>query len=114
MAFFDAQPAGRLLNRFSKDTEAADISLRENLAYWISETCALQLAVPPLFLLLNRASSSLVTFLVLNPHTSMPCILEHLEHVLHVTPWHTLGCSRHTMTAIRLSCSADAVQVEVT
>ena len=40
MAFFDAQPAGRLLNRFSKDTEAADILLRENLAYWISETCA--------------------------------------------------------------------------
>ena len=40
MSFFDAQPAGRLLNRFSKDTEAADILLRENLAYWISETCA--------------------------------------------------------------------------
>ena len=40
MAFFDAQPAGRLLNRFSKDTEAADILLRENTAYWISETCA--------------------------------------------------------------------------
>ncbi len=40
MAFFDAQPAGRLLNRFSKDTESADILLRENLAYWISETCA--------------------------------------------------------------------------
>jgi len=40
MSFFDAQPAGRLLNRFSKDTEAADILLRENTAYWISETCA--------------------------------------------------------------------------
>ena len=40
MAFFDSQPAGRLLNRFSKDTEAADISLRENLEYWIFEACA--------------------------------------------------------------------------
>ena len=52
MSFFDAQPAGRLLNRFSKDTEAADILLRENLAYWISETCALSL--PCVLLLLSR------------------------------------------------------------
>ena len=40
MSFFDSQPAGRLLNRFSRDTEAADILLRENLAYWIYEVCA--------------------------------------------------------------------------
>ena len=40
MSFFDAQPAGRLLNRFSRDTEAADILLRENVAYWIYEVCA--------------------------------------------------------------------------
>lgn len=27
MAFFDSQPLGRLLNRFTKDTEAVDVEL---------------------------------------------------------------------------------------
>ncbi len=33
MAFFDTNPAGRLLNRFSKDTEATDMSLGESITW---------------------------------------------------------------------------------
>jgi ABC-type multidrug transport system fused ATPase/permease subunit len=53
MSFFDAQPAGRLLNRFSRDTEAADILLRENLAYWISEACAFPVNPRPSMVMLS-------------------------------------------------------------
>ena len=33
MAFFDTNPAGRLLNRFSKDTEATDVALGESITW---------------------------------------------------------------------------------
>ena len=36
MSFFDAQPAGRLLNRFSKDTEATDVQVQETIAWTVT------------------------------------------------------------------------------
>ncbi len=36
MSFFDAQPAGRLLNRFSKDTEATDVMVQETIAWTVT------------------------------------------------------------------------------
>jgi ATP-binding cassette subfamily C (CFTR/MRP) protein 1 len=36
MAFFDAQPSGRLLNRFAKDTEAVDVSLASSVSSFLN------------------------------------------------------------------------------
>ncbi len=36
MAFFDAQPPGRLLNRFAKDTEAVDVSLASSVSSFLN------------------------------------------------------------------------------
>ena len=36
MSFFDSQPAGRLLNRFSQDTEATDVAVRETIAWCLT------------------------------------------------------------------------------
>ena len=44
MSFFDAQPAGRLLNRFSKDTEATDVMVQETIAWTVTSGCALALS----------------------------------------------------------------------
>ena len=44
MSFFDAQPAGRLLNRFSKDTEATDVQVQETIAWTVTSGC--ELAIP--------------------------------------------------------------------
>ena len=41
MSFFDAQPAGRLLNRFSKDTEATDVMVQETIAWTVTSGRAL-------------------------------------------------------------------------
>ena len=43
MAFFDSQPLGRLLNRFTKDTEAVDVEL----LHLVSRTAAFRLDVWP-------------------------------------------------------------------
>jgi ABC-type multidrug transport system fused ATPase/permease subunit len=40
MSFFDAQPAGRLLNRFSKDTEATDVQVQECIAWTLTSARA--------------------------------------------------------------------------
>ena len=36
MSFFDSQPAGRLLNRFSQDTESTDVVVRETIAWCLT------------------------------------------------------------------------------
>ena len=36
MSIFDSQPAGRLLNRFSQDTEATDVVVRETIAWCLT------------------------------------------------------------------------------
>ena len=36
MSFFDSQPTGRLLNRFTKDVEAVDSSLQSSLSSFLS------------------------------------------------------------------------------
>ena len=36
MSFFDSQPAGRLLNRFSQDTESTDVAVRETIAWCLT------------------------------------------------------------------------------
>ena len=36
MSFFDSQPAGRLLNRFSSDTESTDVAVRETIAWCLT------------------------------------------------------------------------------
>ena len=47
MSFFDSQPTGRLLNRFTKDTEAVDISMSGTVSSALScfVTAALSIAV---------------------------------------------------------------------
>ena len=37
MAFFDSQPLGRLLNRFTKDTEAVDVELLKLVSHHLAE-----------------------------------------------------------------------------
>ena len=44
MSFFDSQPAGRLLNRFSQDTESTDVAVRETIAWCL--TCVGELIAP--------------------------------------------------------------------
>ena len=53
MSFFDAQPAGRLLNRFSKDTEATDVQVQETIAWTVTSGRALALSPLSLFSELN-------------------------------------------------------------
>ena len=43
MSFFDSQPAGRLLNRFSQDTESTDVVVRETIAWCLTCVGAMHL-----------------------------------------------------------------------
>ena len=62
MAFFDSQPLGRLLNRFTKDTEAIDEELLQLVSYhsaslhWTQLSCCfVQLCLQPqLYILLCK------------------------------------------------------------
>ena len=40
MSFFDSQPSGRLLNRFTKDTEAVDTQILVGLEHAVPCECA--------------------------------------------------------------------------
>ena len=50
MSFFDSQPSGRLMNRFTKDTQAVDLTLLQ--------VCPRSCTKILLLLLLHAASSS--------------------------------------------------------
>lgn len=54
MAFFDSQPLGRLLNRFTKDTEAVDVELLK----LVSKMTALQTELLPLWAALSILGQS--------------------------------------------------------
>lgn len=45
MSFFDSQPTGRLLNRFTKDTEAIDLSISGVVAMTLTTTVAASLSI---------------------------------------------------------------------
>ena len=48
MFFFETTPAGRILNRFTSDTEAMDAQLTQNLAQWLNCIMPNALAAPAL------------------------------------------------------------------